>query len=337
MVESLEIDPLDSNHWLYGTGLTLYGGHNLKSWPNVHLSSLADGIEEESVQALITPPGLNIPLISAVGDDAGFVHKDLKVSPSDSFENPLWSTTNGLDYAGLMPENIVRIGNNQLATTNNTGATWTLTTPVPATASGGSIAIAADASAIVWTSSAGSLRVIANVSSTALSSLPSGAAVVADKANAKYFYAATTTGIYVSSDSGLTFELTISLTSYNSVKMAAHPAVAGNFWVSNSQGIYHSTDFGKTVTQSTGVTGGMAIAVGKGAKNATNVYAFAGVDGVNALRLTADLGKTWSVIQTAATGFGSASSNCLAASWETAGLVFVGTNGRGIYYGLPQV
>lgn len=335
MVEALEIDPLDSNHWLYGTGLTLYGGHNLKSWPKVNISSLADGIEEESVQALITPPGLNIPLISAVGDDAGFIHKSLTVSPSDSIENPLWSTINNLDYAGLNPKNIVRIGNDQLATTNDTGATWILTTAVPATASGGSIAFAADASAIVWTSSAGSLRIIANVSSNAISSLPSGAAVVADKVNAKYFYAATTTGVYVSSDAGLTFNLSIPLTSYNSVKMAAHPATAGDFWVSTSQGIYHSADFGKTVTQSTGVTGGMAIAVGKDAKNTTSVYAFAGVGGVNALRKTTNLGKSWSVIQTAGTGFGSASSNCLAASWETEGLVFVGTNGRGIFYGLP--
>ena len=29
MMESLVIDPFDSNHWLYGTGATIYGGHDL--------------------------------------------------------------------------------------------------------------------------------------------------------------------------------------------------------------------------------------------------------------------------------------------------------------------
>ncbi len=32
MIESLEIDPFDSDHWLYGTGLTILGGHDLTKW-----------------------------------------------------------------------------------------------------------------------------------------------------------------------------------------------------------------------------------------------------------------------------------------------------------------
>lgn len=48
MIEGLQIDPFDSNHWLYGTGLTLYGGHDLLNWgtgKNVTVASLADGSE----------------------------------------------------------------------------------------------------------------------------------------------------------------------------------------------------------------------------------------------------------------------------------------------------
>ena len=44
MMESLVIDPFDSNHWLYGTGETIYGGHDLLNWDtkrNVTLKSLA--------------------------------------------------------------------------------------------------------------------------------------------------------------------------------------------------------------------------------------------------------------------------------------------------------
>lgn len=73
MMEALVIDPFDSNHWLYGTGATIYGGHDLLKWDttrNVTLESLADGIEETSVQGLISPP-TGPSLISAVGDIEG--------------------------------------------------------------------------------------------------------------------------------------------------------------------------------------------------------------------------------------------------------------------------
>ncbi len=74
MMEGLSIDPFDSNHWLYGTGETIYGGHDLLKWDtasrNITLKSLADGIEETSVQGLISPP-VGAHLISAIGDVDG--------------------------------------------------------------------------------------------------------------------------------------------------------------------------------------------------------------------------------------------------------------------------
>lgn len=73
MMEGISIDPFDSNHWLYGTGATIYGGHDLLKWDTAHnvtLESLADGIEETSVQNLISPP-TGPPLLSALGDIEG--------------------------------------------------------------------------------------------------------------------------------------------------------------------------------------------------------------------------------------------------------------------------
>lgn len=74
MMEGLSIDPFDSNHWLYGTGETIYGGHDLLKWDaptrNITLKSLADGVEETSVQGLISPP-VGAHLISAIGDVDG--------------------------------------------------------------------------------------------------------------------------------------------------------------------------------------------------------------------------------------------------------------------------
>lgn len=74
-MEGLSIDPFDSNHWLYGTGATIQGGHDLLKWDTTHnvtLESLADGIEETSVQQLISPP-VGPPLLSALGDIEGAI------------------------------------------------------------------------------------------------------------------------------------------------------------------------------------------------------------------------------------------------------------------------
>lgn len=98
MIESLEIDPFDSNHWLYGTGLTIYGGHDLTKWDTTHnisIQSLADGIEEFSVQGVVSAPG-GSELLVAVGDDNGYTFKsasDLKTSPATAWETPFWPTS----------------------------------------------------------------------------------------------------------------------------------------------------------------------------------------------------------------------------------------------------
>jgi xyloglucan-specific exo-beta-1,4-glucanase len=98
MIEALEINPFDSDHWLYGTGLTLYGGHDLTKWDtaerNVTISSLAVGIEEMAVLGLASPPG-GSELLAAVGDDCGFTFKssdDLGTSPQTPWMNPIWTS-----------------------------------------------------------------------------------------------------------------------------------------------------------------------------------------------------------------------------------------------------
>lgn len=101
MIESLEIDPLDSDHWLYGTGLTIYGGHDLTKWDTVHnisIQSLADGIEEFSVQEVVSAPG-GSELLAAVGDDSGFTFKskaDLGKSPQNNWMTPEWATSSSV-------------------------------------------------------------------------------------------------------------------------------------------------------------------------------------------------------------------------------------------------
>lgn len=98
MIEALEIDPTDSDHWLYATGLTVFGGHDLTKWDTVHnvsISSLADGIEEMAVLGLSSVPG-GSELLAAVGDDNGFTFKtsdSLGISPKTPWMTPMWATS----------------------------------------------------------------------------------------------------------------------------------------------------------------------------------------------------------------------------------------------------
>jgi xyloglucan-specific exo-beta-1,4-glucanase len=341
MIAALEIDPFDSDHWLYGTGLSIFGGHDLTKWPYVHVQSLADGIEETSVQALIAPPG-GAPLLSAVGDVCGFRHDSLTQSPSMNFANPYYATTPDIDFAGQKPLNIVRIGNDgststsQMALSTDGGKTWNPATVSSSSINGGKIAYSADATSIVWASASGSYVFVNGVQS-AISTLPTGARIAADKVNGKYFYAADTNSFYVSKDGGVTFAVSVALANNGANAIEVHPAVAGDVWLSTSSGLYHSTNFGASFTKLASVTESFAIALGKGTGSYPNIYGFVNTGSAagNVLSVSADQGATWTQISDAAHGFGSSSANCLAASWDTVGEVFVGTNGRGIYYGLP--
>ncbi|KAK3292663.1 uncharacterized protein B0H64DRAFT_419872 [Chaetomium fimeti] len=345
MIEALEINPLDSNHWLYGTGLTLYGGHDLTEWDtatrNVTISSLAVGIEEMAVLGLASPVG-GSELLAAVGDDCGFTFEtseDLGTSPKTPWMNPIWTSATDVDYAGNKPENVVRVGNSngapQVAVSADGGLTWNAHPGTDDAKNSGTLAYSADADTIVWSSGTdGVLRSQEQGTFTAVESLPSGAVIAADKRNNTIFYAGSGATFYRSSDTGATFtEVASALGEATAVKdIAAHPDVAGELWVSTDVGVFRSTDFGVTFTAASGISSTEHISVGKGEGTAWNVYTF-GVGAAGAkLYASADNGATWVDVQGDDQGFGSMGANRVVGSGNVAGQVYVGTNGRGVFY-----
>ena len=245
------------------------------------------------------------------------------------------------DYAGNSPKSIVRVGNSnsdgnlQIALSTDGGQTWAPDSAAAAGAYGGKVAYSADAKTILWSSSSnGVLFSASNAAFTGSSGLPSGAVIASDKRNATVFYGGSGSKLYVSKDGGKTFAAGGALGSSSSIRyIKVHPTVAGDVWVSTDKGIFHSTTYGSAFTQpSTAVSDGNAFAFGKGTATYPYIYGFFTANGVPALYKSTDVGKTWTNIQ-GAQGFGSVSSNPVAASMDTAGLVFVGTNGRGVFYG----
>ncbi|KAF7306680.1 Carbohydrate-binding module family 1 protein [Mycena indigotica] len=346
MMESLQIDPFDGNHWLYGTGETIYGGRDLKTWDtkhNVSISSLADGIEETSVQALISPPS-GPPLISALGDIQGFVHNSLTTPPplSGVWSNPQWSTTADLDYAGNAPSTIVRIGTGdssqgkQVAISNDGGATWAQDYGAADNVQGGKVAISANGDTVLWRTAGQGVLVSQYTNAfAAVSSLPAAAVIASDKRNNSVFYAAYASSFYLSTDGGKTFAVKATLGSSNNMqKIAVHPSVTGDVWVTSDNGLFHSTNMGSTFTKISGPTAAWQMALGapKTAGGYPALFVAANIGGIGYFR-SDDQGTNWIQINDAAHGFGSVSSNPIAADLKTYGRVYIGTNGRGIFYG----
>lgn len=352
MIESLEINPLDSDHWLYATGLTVYGGHDLTKWDTVHnvtIQSLAVGIEEMAVLGLASAPG-GSELLAAVGDDCGFTFKsssDLGTSPKTPWMTPQWASSADVDYAGNKPANVVRIGSGsgaqQVAVSSDGGASWHAHNGTDTLKSSGTVAYSADADTIVWSSgTSGVVRSQHQGTFTAVASLPSGAVIASDKRNNTVFYAGSTTGtFYRSTDTGATFTaVSDALGSAKAVRdIVAHPTVAGELYVSTDVGIFRSIDFGVSFTKLSGLTNTQSISLGVGsASGSWNLYAFGTGANGNKLYASADAGATWTDIQ-GSQGFGSiaVASSKVAGSANVAGQIYVGTNGRGVLYAQVSV
>lgn len=337
MTEALEIDPLDSDHWLYGTGLTVYGGRDLTSWGegNVTVQSLADGIEEFAVLGLASVPG-GSELLAAVGDDSGFTFEtaeDLDTAPQTAWDNPMFTTSTGVDYAGAAPEIVVRVGNSegspQVATSEDGGVTWSVVAGADNETVGGTVALSADGSIILWSSESSGVLRGEGGAFEAVEDVPSGAAVASDKVEG-YFYAGSE-ALLVSEDGGATWTEGGSLGDATVIRdIAVHPLTAGELFVSTDAGIFHSTDYGATLEPtSTDLSETHRIALGLSSGDAWALYAFGtGPDGAK-LYASGDDGASWADVQ-GVQGFGSVDSCYVAGSANEAGLVYVGTNGRGV-------
>lgn len=355
MIEGLAIDPFDSNHFLYGTGATVLGSRNALNWDNpdannrsITLESLAAGIQETSVQALLAPP-VGPPLISAVGDITGFVHKSLDVAPPDYFKNALWSTTCDLDYAGNVPTKIVRIGTDgsgakkQVAISTDSGATWVEHAGAPRTINSGTIALSANGRSYVWRTGSGSV-LVSNSDSAAFvasSGVPSGAIIASDRLADHRFYAASGNAFYVSNDGGVTFTKTAAFTASSSAaafEIVAHPTKQRDVWVSSSAGLHHSTDSGKTWTTISAVSRGYNVSLGapKTARGYPAIYLVGVVDGIQGVYKSDDAGIHWVKINDATKwGGGRPDAIPVSADLRQYGRVFLGTNGRGIFQASP--
>ena len=349
MIGSLEIDPFNPDRFLYGTGATIFGTDQARVLDSptgtVTITSRAHGLEETAVQDLISPPS-GAPLISALGDIGVYRHDDLSVVPPNGMAtNPIYGTASSLDYAELAPAQMISAGaasppDRRVSFSADGGRTWAMPASEPENPEGmGTVAIAADGSAAVWSPNQRGVFFTTNrgASWTASSGISGqGVAVRSDRVDPTVFYAFLNGTFYVSTNRGASFTATASGLPTGSTYFKAVPGHTRDVWLTTGYGgLYRSTG-GGAFARNPAVTEAFTVGFGRAAPGRTYpaVYLNGIIDGVNGLFRSDDAGASWVRINDDAHQYGWIGKT-ITGDPRVYGRVYVSTNGRGIIYGDP--
>ncbi|WP_035735609.1 hypothetical protein, partial [Glycomyces arizonensis] len=371
MIDALAIDPHDSDRIMWGTGATIWGTENLTQWDSQgalvgwdneagHQIALpvekftvgvrAEGLEETSIQDLAALGGT---LVSAVGDLGGFVHNDLDKAVM-MIRHPNWTSGRSVDFAALDPDFVVGSGDvegdvdGHVGFSTDRGRTWQTTARldgVPGGGHGGTVAVTADAAAILWSPSDTDVTPVRSTDLgqtwTPVAGLPAGAKIRADRARPNRVYAFAAGAFYVSGDGGASFADTGStgLPAEGSVDIRPVPGRGGHIWLvggaaGGDYGMWRSKNEGRSWKRIREFEEADSVGFGKPRKRSHYpvVYTSAKSDGERGIWRSEDGGNHWSRVnddehQWAWTG------GAITGDPEVYGRVYLTTNGRGLIYG----
>jgi photosystem II stability/assembly factor-like uncharacterized protein len=363
----VEIDPSNPDHAMFTTG---YGGWETHDLTNVdrslptHWTVMSPGIEETVALALYSPTkGAHV--VTAVGDYSGFVHRDLdRPAPDGNPKPPFLGNTHDVSGGELDPNVIVRVGRarkgQSLGYSLDGGSTWQEPASLPEPkATAGHIAVSADGRTWVWTPQGAVPYVTSDrgASWAACGGLPKDTRVVADRVNRKRFYAiALFDGkLFESADGAAHFtERPLALPGGlpgrggsgddnrtrrgddrgGQDRIYATPGRERDLWLAAYDGLYHAPA-GKAFVRVAGVEQIHGFGFGKAAPRAkmAALYLVGTVEGQRGFFRSTDGGATWLRINDDQHQWGLVLH--ITGDPKKFGRVYVGTHGRGTFYGDP--
>jgi photosystem II stability/assembly factor-like uncharacterized protein len=365
----VEIDPSNPDHAMFTTG---YGGWETYDLTNVdknlptHWQVMSPGIEETVALALYSPTkGAHV--VTAVGDYSGFVHWDLdKPAPGGNPKPPFLGNTHDVSGGELNPNVIVRVGRGRndggaIGYSLDGGKTWKEPASVPdPKATAGHVAVSADGATWVWTPQGQVPYVTSDKGGrwTAIAGLPKDTRVVADRVNAKRFYgiALFDGKLFESADGAVTFKerplvLPGGLPKRGGTgadnrtdrgddrggqdRIYTTPGKQGDLWLAAYDGLYHAPA-GKEFVRVAGVEQIHGFGFGKAAPRAKlpALYLIGTVQGQRGFFRSTDAGATWLRINDDDHQWGLVLH--ITGDPKKFGRVYVGTHGRGTFYGDPK-
>lgn len=368
-INHLWVNPWNTDQVLYGDGQTIWASSDISKADGVpttpgtivdgnatHWSINALGLEETSVLALLSPPSGPAHLISGVGDIGGFAHTDFNHSPATGMSsNPIFGNTTGLDFAQSVPLSVVRVGSRDSqqspgsafgAYSSDGGLTWT---PFPVNPAGvvngsGTVAIAADGSAIYWQPGDGGSQVSVSKDHGATWTIVPGSpaqssaqiAVFADRQDPAlvYLYDPATGNVYRSEDQGQTLSQVSTLGTFGKVSLS--PAAKGDLWFASNGALERSVDGGNTWNETGDVTSAFSVGFGAAKPGTTYpaLYLFGQIGQTTGFYRSTDAGQSFVRINDDQHQYGNA--YIVQGDPRVYGRIYIGTNGRGIIVGEPR-
>lgn len=359
-----DIDPHNPDHAMFTCG---YGGHETFNFTVADSNKpprweiVADGIEETAPLELVSPPK-GPQLITAIGDYGGFLHYDLdKPDPIGNFTNPHFGNTDGFAYAKLKPEIMVRVGvasyqrpmDAHIGFSSDLGKTWNPLDGPGRDYKHGHIAVSSDGETWIW-SPENKIPVRTNDMGQTwnkIPELPKNIKIIADKVNPKLFYGVSIkdTIYYYSNDAGKTF-IKKNTGIYEKKwekngkraderggqdRIYATPGIENELWIAAYDGLYLKTKKEDAFTQIDGVDIIHGFGFGKAAPGAEypTIYLIGDIGGIHGIFRSNDKANNWVRINDDQHQWGILF--FVTGDPKKYGRVYVGTHGRGAFYGDP--
>lgn len=305
----IAIDPANSNRVWLSSWFGVWRTDNFSAANSVW-KPIVDGHEELVIHVLKSPTA-GAPLLSGAADHGGFRHENPQSQAPDMRLGDIeWRNgrqrlqdTEGLDYAGLKPNVVVRAGGRYWGPqgdgeySEDFGKTWKLFNKPVANLQGGVVAVTANASNVVWipwdegNANRNEVNEVyvsnnfgANWGEASFSPALSGALVKsrwapkqllgADRVQDRtmYLFDYQASRFYRSDDGGFSWQGTFVFSGSNAISKSewdyqtvkARPDRAREVWVNSAaSGLFRSTDAGNSFNKIAGVTRALSFAFGK--------------------------------------------------------------------------
>jgi photosystem II stability/assembly factor-like uncharacterized protein len=338
-IGAVALDPFQPNRVLYGTGANIWGCDDTSA-PDTRWTVQGTGIEETADIDLLS--ALEGPhLITAVGDIGGFTHLDLDKTPAGMTMNPHFDNTDSVDFAEHAPLIVVRAGRGRGKKGSYSfdgGATWMEFPDEPARASGGSIVLNSTAQVILWsTGGHTSLSFDFGKSWHNCAGLEGNVQLIADRVAPTRLYAVSGGKFFMSDDTGGQF-LPVEAAGFPAQHGELRAVVdrVGDLWVPSDSGLFRTTDAGKSFQKLPGVDSADSVGFGKAAPGQSYPAIFVNgkIAGVTGVFRSDNEGVSWVRITDAEHEYGTR--GVVIGDPRIYGRVYMGTNGRGVFYADPE-